>query len=160
MPKSSKYSKLSKEFAQFLFCDCGYSLSQISIRLGINRNTLRNFRGQGKWLQQRTPPFALEDLYNMCLNLMFKALHRIIKKPNQETFASDMLALKNLATIMKTIAEIAPMRKDTMRGFMKWLIETDEGVDMTFFLKKCQKYHDEYERDRELPEQIKRELSA
>lgn len=140
--KRDRYSKKQKEFARFLYIS-GDSLDAISKRLKIPVSTLCNYSSADKWVDDRYPEMSPDDLYQGCVTL---AMEEILKAMRTEDGIerNDVLTRAHKLTIMmRSIADIAPLRKATMQGFMRDVIKRyAKHPNLDEILRISQEYHD------------------
>lgn len=136
------YSDKTKRFAKFLVTS-GETLKTVSKRLNIPMSTLAHFSSDGNWIDDRYPSMSPDDLYQACLTLAMESLLTAQDSADAIEKGDCIARAHKLTIMMRSLADIAPLRKATMQGFMKDLIEKDpDNPHLEQILKSAQKYHD------------------
>lgn len=148
MPKTNKkyekrhYSDKQKEFARFLYIS-GDNLETVSKRLNIPLGTLGTFSSAGNWIDSRYPDISPDDAYEACLILLMDELLKTIKTDDGFERAENITRAHKLTIMMRSIADIAPLRKATMQGFMQEIIRKyRKHPNLDEILRIAQEYHD------------------
>lgn len=149
MPKDSKqmrtknrYSEREKKFAHFLFVS-GEKLETISKRLNIPFGTLASFSSAGKWVDDKYPLMSPDDVYQACLTLTMDELLAALETQDQFEKTEAITRAHKLTIMMRSLADIAPLRKATMQGFMQDVIRKyRKHPNLDEILRIAQEYHD------------------
>ena len=138
----NRYSERQKRFARFLFIS-GEKLETISKRLGIPFGTLATFSSSGKWVDDKYPLMSPDDVYQACLTLSMDELLTAVETSDQIEKSECISRAHKLTIMMRSIADIAPLRKATMQGFMRDVIKKySKHPNLDEILRISQEYHD------------------
>ena len=138
----SRYSEREKRFARFLFLS-GEKLDAISKRLNIPFGTLAGFSSEGKWVDDKYPAMSPDDLYTACLTLSMDELLTATEATDALEKNDAITRAHKLTIMMRSIADIAPLRKATMQGFMREIIRKyRKHPNLDEMLRIAQEYHD------------------
>lgn len=138
----NRYSEREKRFAHFLFIS-GEKLETISKRLGIPFGTLAGFSSDGKWVEDKYPQMSPDDLYQACLTLSMDDLLRALHTADPLETSECITRAHKLTIMMRSLADIAPLRKSTMQGFITETIRRYAAhPNLDEILRIAQEYHD------------------
>ena len=137
-----RFSEKEKRFAQYLYIS-GERIETISKRLGISKDALWKYARDGEWIEGKTPPVSVDDFYNICLSQAMDCMLEA-RFSNDDYFKGDKINIAHkISVIMRSIAEIAPLRKVTMQGFMQDVITRYAAhPNLKEILRIAQEYHD------------------
>lgn len=139
---NNRYSEREKRFARFLFIS-GEKLETISKRLNIPFGTLAGFSSSGKWVEDKYPLMSPDDVYQACLTLSMDELLTAVETSDQFEKSECISRAYKLTIMMRSIADIAPLRKATMQGFMQEIIRKyKKHPNLDEILRIAQEYHD------------------
>lgn len=137
-----RISDKEKRFAQYLYLS-GERVETISKRLGISKESIWMYARDGNWIDGKSPAVSVDDFYNICLE---QAMDCMLSAhfSDDDFFKAEKISIAHkISVMMRSIADIAPLRKATMQGFMRDVIKRyAKHPNLDEILRISQEYHD------------------